>query len=746
MPTLIGAEAIGTTPIAGEYLWGKPTVSIDAQPEVTSATPTFSFSFTAFNARPQVSFQYRVASQAGHPLYLSPELPADTSFVSDYYMSDGTTYKVAVRAWDGHQWSDWSETTTYVVLDDPTAYPVNTQVGSVYEIAINGIGYMLADDPGDRIIRRQTYAVEQPRFAVGSTPFAESVDRYSFGAHSDWRGGAGQQYAHRPESATNRYQDSWLVDPFQEAGLRLVHQMVDAEPGVALTKHAVVADGELIVACADSETDEMYYRQPDGTDGTFEITGATPGDCLSLVSDGKNWYYANGADIWKGSGHTDPGSAGSSLDAQLLCWAVDRLAAVVDDGTYLCVTTFDDSLGEEVSGGRFKYLKTDVTIPAMTAGDGFMWWLVNRANQSQVHFWQVGSEDEFAANALTLPAGQKAVALFFYLGNVMVGTVEEPGPGCTLRIYRCIPTDGQLTPELVIERHLEAETTDVSFTGVGRQVLFTWEEYDPDNVIDGRMLGTGCFDLATGGWARWMAPLEGEGAETGGAVVAWNGLLVLVGDNENEGLFIEDPTLFETEGVLHNSVLDFASGIRKQAVELSVSVLPLPVDSSVEGLVSISQGASFAVGTIATPGSRQGSWEFTKRFDSAQVAVVLSSDGSVTPTVNLIQLKVHPVATVDQLVQFPIRAGNDIRGLNGAPIPINNGTLYRGGVAWATHTLLSLSVGQRVQLQDVDWPHTQATSIWEVVEVDSRLHGSFNPAENRRVDTGTVFLTLRRAS
>lgn len=744
MPAL-GIDTIATEAIAGEYLWGKPTVAITDLPEATTATPTYTFSFTAFAGRAQVAHQYRVSTLSGLVLYLSPELAADTSFTPDYLMADGTTYKVAVRAYDGHQWSDWSETTTAVTLDDPTDFPLNTSVGSVYEIAINGTGYMLADDPGERIIRRQAYAVEQPRFAVGSTPFAEAVDRYSFGAHSDWRGGAGQALAHRPDSIPNRYLDSWLIDPFQEGGFRLLHTITDAVPETALAPHAVVAGGELIVATADTETDELYYRQTDGTDGVFAITGATAGDCVSLVSDGYYWYYANGSDIWRGSGHADPGAADSSLNASLLCWAIDRLAAVYNDGSNnLCVTTFDNSLAEEVSGGRFKYPTASVTVPAMTAGDGFLWWLVNRTDQCQVHFWQVGSEDTFAANALTLPAGQKGISLFFYLGNVMVATVEEPGDGCTLRIYRCVPTDGELTPELVIERRLEAETADVKFTGVGRQILFTWPEYDPDDVVDGRVLGTGCFDLATGGWARWLAPAQTAGVESGGTIVSWNGQLVLAGDSETEGLYIETSS-FESAGVLDNSTLDFASGIRKQAVEVSVTVDPLPSDTGAEGFVSISQGASYgSVGSLSTPGSRRGSWSFTKRFDSATIRVELTSDGTSTPVVSLIQFKVHPVATVDQLVQFPIRVSNDIRGLNGAPIPI--GSLDRSGAAWAAHTLLSLSVGQRIQLQDVDWPHTQVTSIWEVVEVDSRLHGQFVHAENRRVDVGTVFLTLRRAS
>lgn len=190
--------------------------------------------------------------------------------------------------------------TINVDLADATDYPDEPGVGRIYEVGINGVGYMLADDP-QRGIRYQRGSVDllPQRLATGDTPFDEAIDRYTFAHDDDWSAGAGQRWRDRPTSVPERYWDSDGVDPFTEPGeLSLLNVTEESLDSAYAGLRLVVVGDEAYALTADNT---LTRHNGTAWQTPFTITDAGGTVVVSdLASDGQNWYAATGSSVRQG--------------------------------------------------------------------------------------------------------------------------------------------------------------------------------------------------------------------------------------------------------------------------------------------------------------------------------------------------------------------------------------------------------------------------------------------------------------
>lgn len=732
MSTVVGVSAIGVRPPAGTWLRAAPSATVTS-PSGVVTTVTLAFTYSSPVGRTQYSYQYQIRTPDGTTtLYDSGTVvsTASSGISIPYVFAGGSQYLIYVRVADLFDTSDWTSKSFTVDTQDVSDYPDLPSVGSIYEIGINGVGYMLADSP-QKPIRRQVGVLQAPRFATGDTPFTEAIERYTFLGFSSWKGGDGQDYLFRPDSNDSKYMESKNINPFED-GLSILPDVKNPINDNFATPYMVVASGKVFMVTANGELSSR--ATVDGATTTFTITGAVAP--TSMASDGYYWYYADGANVFRNNAAADPVTAWSTLNAELVRWCVDRIAVTyVDGSSNIVVSTLDGAGAEEVAGGRFKYPNASVDINDITAGDGYLWFIVNRSDVSQIHYWKLGSADTYAAIGFSLPAGQKATQLGYYLGNLFIRAIEPiEGGGSRAIIYRCIPNDGVLVAERVLDWEDTFDNSIGPFAGDDRFVLFGWKQMDSDNVT-----GVGCIDLSTGGWSRWIRT-SSSGDVYG--VALWNGRLAIA--SNAIGLSVEkissDSGPLESPGILKTSIADFGSSLTKVFDQIEVTFDPLPTGGQVDVYYTIDGGQTYTlVGSATTAGQtliREGI-----EIEARSIGFRLNITGTtVSPVIRTLQLKLHPRTISDGIVQFPVNCSDNLSGLNGQPLPGN-----APGAGMKRLRTLEALMGTRVRLQDVDWPVTQAATIWELVSIDTEQIGTFNSAENRRVDSAVATLTLRRA-
>ena len=175
MAFTLGATALGTSALATTVPRNPPTVTVDAPTGVISApTITPAWTYNSLISRPQNHFRV-VLQSGGSTLYDSGLMPgAAASYALAYVLSAYTSYRVIVGVSDGYDGgadpilfsSGWgfSDFSTGEIIDVPA---VNEAVGTIYEIGINGVGYMLDDTP-DRPIVRQAVHLEGERLVTAA--------------------------------------------------------------------------------------------------------------------------------------------------------------------------------------------------------------------------------------------------------------------------------------------------------------------------------------------------------------------------------------------------------------------------------------------------------------------------------------------------------------------------------------------------------------------------------------------------
>lgn len=730
----LGSRLLGTGGIAGEVI-RNPPVAVVTSPllEVAAAFTAVSWTYSSPVPRPQAGYQVRLQDQLGLvTLYTSgTRFGSETDFTLDYVLNGGSTYRVQVRVFDGFEWSPWASSTFTVFLSTVEDVEALQSVGSVYEIGINGKGYMLKDGP-DRKYRRQSATLESPRFATGDTPFSEAIERYTMVGFSDWDGGAGQYLASRTRSVRNRFWRSEGIDPFDENGLRLLSSTTREVSSAYAGSRAVVASGRVFVQTGDKQITSL--AEVGGAATVFNVAGATI--IKSMASDGTHWYATDGVSIWRGSSAADPGAAWSAVGCDVIEWATDRLVGTYVNGSGAGVfTSFAPAGTEEVASGRFNF--PAATITTFAAAEGYVWFSVQRGDRTEIRSWQLGADPTSVSRvAADIPAGESVTSIGSYLGNLFVrASCSCVGGGTRAIIYRGVTTDGTV----VLSRLTGIPGSGVdhgpgTFGGSDRFGFFSWRSM----TADGRS-GVGAIDLAGGGWATWFAAddVDASGAVT--SIVDWKGRVAFV--VAGSGLWVQGDTPVPT-GWVRSSIDDLGSGLSKVLNDIQIITTPLPGSASVEVRYSLDNGQTYlsAGAPLDSGGSMDALFPIGHRVASFGIEVTLNAD-TISPVLTMAQLRVHPLSLADRILVLPVNCADQLTGMNGQTLPDSG-----PGAGMRRARELEALMSTRIKLQDVDWPWTRIDEIWEVVGVDVQMDGVFDRSKGRRVDSGVCVLTLRRSA
>lgn len=727
-----GTGTLGVGGIGGTVILNPPAVTITAPTgSIGTDTVTVTWTYTSPVPRNQTAYRVELRSQDGAVTLFTSGIQsgAGTSFTPAFILSAGTIYQARVEAFDGYSWSPPATRTFSSFAGGVGNFTPNPSVGSVFEIGLNGVGYMLADRP-ERRYQRRSAGLESPRFATGDTPFNQAIERYSISAYTDWTGGAGQKFLDRANSVSSKFWQSQGVDPFTDGELKLL-------PATELEIATTYANPNMMVASnilfVQTGAKQFTSRAAIGGSNTvFSIAAA--GTVDSVTSDGTNWYATDGADIYRKNDAADPTTAWSTVGCDLIEWCTDRLAGTYKNGTAAVFTTFADDGTEEESGGRFSF--DGAEISAITSGDGWIWFAVNRSGVSELRAWQLGGDSSsVSVSAASIPEGETITGLGAYLGNVFVRTsCTCTGGGTTANLYRGVPNEGRVTLARVVGiQGAGLNQGNGRFAGNDRYALFSWQKMTDDDIS-----GVGAIDLSTGGWAKWFAADDEDADGPVRAIAQWLGRTVFVVDGY--GVLVET-TGPVAAGWLKTSHTFFGSALSKVVDDLRLSTVPMPAGATVTAEYSTNGGISYqTIDSVLSTGGQSELFEpIGVRGASVGLQFKLTAD-TVSPTVTLGQVRVHPLSLSDQVVSLPINCGDSITGLNGRILKDAG-----AGSGMRRVRVLESLMGTRVLFQDVDWPETKQATIWEMVQIDVQSDGVRAANQNRRVDSAIAVVTLRRA-
>jgi hypothetical protein len=717
--------------------WGVVTGTITAPADLavlSTTSTTVTWTFADSRSKTQSGYQVRLLGAAsGIELFTSGLVTStDTSYAVPYTLSDSSSYTVELILYNSESVPSTADTHTIsVVLDDAFAYPDVETVGTVYEVGMAGEGYMLYDNrdgaAGQFRYGRQTAGLQSQRFATGSTPFEQAVDRYSFGSMSDFRGGRGQSYADRGASIETAYLESEGVDPWTPGKLTLLHDMDQEFADTYANLRMTEVDGSLFV---QTDADELTYRTtPGGASNVIDLSGIglAAGGIIDLETDGKQWYICDGVSAWRGT-TSAPSGSWSNVNLAVLGWGAGRMLGAYAAGTSTTpnrFTTLNDNGTEEVSGGRLTF-PDDWTITSFASGSGYVWFAAYGGSRSEVWAWAAGSTDS-PFLAYEYPLGENIQDMLWHEGQIVAVTHHDDN---TLSLWRLIPnTDGTLTPFLVDDAYGSSSTAEVSIGAYGSKVYFSWPAMSTNS-------GVGVLDIASGGYSKsYITDTTGEVA----SVIPWRGKIALA--VRGNGVWTEQDD-YVTTGFLRTSNFDGGSNLSKVYDEISIRGEALGASESFAMSYSVDGGNSFVslpAGTLNTAGQFAKSATLSKRANSLSVQVTLNGPGTSTPTVTLVSAKYHLLGLADTVLTLPIDCTDHVRGLNESEL--DDSGPGRGALRMRR---LERLVQTRVTVQDIDWHDTRDTEVYELLSVEAVKWSVYNRALGKQQVRQVAVCTLRK--
>lgn len=734
MPSTVGSFRLGSEAVSGTFLRAAPTAAITAPASLVTSQPiTVTWSFTSPVGRAQAQYRVRVTNldQTVTVFDTFGVASAVSSASVTVPMSGGSSYRMFVSAADRFDWS--AEASVVILYDVSTGpvYPDETRVGSVYEMAINGVGLMIADHP-DKESRytRRTVPLDKQRLATSDTPFSEKIDRYTMVGQIDWSDGAGQEFYNRESSTPQAYGSSSGVAPFEVGRLTLSPGVVPFVTAAgAGARFLAVASGKLYMA--EPGQVSVMATPTSASLTTFSVAGAaTP---VAFTSDGVYWYLSDGANIYRNNTAASA-AAWSTVDAQIIKWCTDRIIVAYKGGTSSVanvVEVLNYATGVGVGGSQKWTFEEETQVRSITSGDGYVWWAATRGAQSAIYGWKLGSTDSFILS-FQMPQGQEARAISYYQGNVFIRAAALTDTGTKVIIYRAATSSGMLVPSRVLEIDDAAvDQGDGDFSGDDRFVYFSWRK------MNGTSAGIGKIDLSTGGWCKSL-----QSAVTGPvrSIVQYGSLTAFSVDNS--GFSIEDVGHLAASGTLDTSLWDLGTGLRKSFELMELHFTPLPLDSSIAVHCSFDGGITFTLfGTVTGPLTQSCTFPISREADSIALRFVLTAATGLVqgPSLRSVTIRAYPMGIADQELVVTINCADQVTGLNGRPLPEN-----APGAGSRRLRALEALAQSKVAVQDVDWAVTRQTQVFDLISVEAISAGVFDSHVNRQAQAMPAKVTLRR--
>ena len=614
--------------------------------------------------------------------------------------------------------------TIFIDLADLGDFTPNPDVGTIYEVAINGDGLMLAEDPDQGIVySRGQVPLFPERLATTDTPFSQAINRYTFYSLSQFDGGEGETFMSRPDTDTKKYRRGSAINPFDDGVLSLGPSAASEHDTAFAGARMTVVGSTLYVVAAADELD--YCTAGGGWNTLASITDTTGAVTITgLTSDGNRWYAATGRSIIRGT-TTDPGADWSTVDAVDVVWAAGRIMAAVKGGsstTPNILMPINDSGTDESSGGLIIFPEEQEILLGGVA-QGVFFFGVKAGTDSAIYGWRLGLQEGGAyftpVEAFPLPDGADLVSVDARAGSVWFTVVEIDG---TMVLYRGVPSnqDG-----LQVVRVAELE-------GHGSQAFSSVVEYD-NKVVIPWATQLGAVGLESGGFARWTDAL----AEEVNGVAVWDGTVVAV-DTTGEVWRFDDG--FAEAGYVTSPVMDGASTLDKIWDSVSVVCEPISANEAIQIQYSVDGGESWnTVGTVSSAGVARREFDIGIQSPTLALRANLTGPGTTTPSLISLSAQVHPLGITDRMVVLPVRCADTVRGLEGQII---DGTGRGYGARLARR--LEGYAGQRVQFQDIDWPEVGLTEVYEVMQAETSSMWVQNNGSPQL--TSVVTLTMRKAA
>lgn len=645
------------------------------------------------------------------------------------------------------------------VLDD-SELVVNKEVGSVYDLAINGVGLKVYQgEKLDRDARHRRYTVplDPDRLSTTDTPFSQNIQRYQFVSWDDFTGGAGQKHRDRPSTSPTKFFDSHGMDVFTTPGE--ITLLPDTERIHQDTVGDWVRVEQVDTALYIIERRDVYVKTTVASAPALIYTH--PDDIVAVTNDGVDLYIAGSTGIFKGS-NTNAFALWSAKDVRWIAWVaggmvISKLGAtsltanefwsIGVDGLY---DTTGATPGDDSAALPLLTLPNGWTVTKAVFGGGFVWFCALAGTRSHVYRWRRGSSIEAPVPVWDLPDNELATTLFHYQGQVMVraSVIDEnefvPAPipaiddTIAARIYRC-PVDqaGALVPFLLLEiLEDDVNNTFGGWNALGRFMHFGWSGMSET----GTESGVGIIDLATGGWSRHVvSDLPAQGNV--GSIVEWRNRLYFSVDGQ--GVWGTVPE-FVGKGYLDTDHSDSASALLKTMDDYRCIFEPLPAEASVEMKPSFDYGGSYLDrGFIENrAGAVQMVREEPRSVQSIGIRLVLipNTARSAAPRVKLLQVRIHMQGLADQILEIPVDCTDRQHQPNRAASP----TAKPGYGAETSRWLESLTQ-QLVSLQDVDFPWTGVTDIWQLVQAETSPIIEYDVKQGKNSVAAVTRVTLRRS-
>lgn len=630
-----------------------------------------------------------------------------------------------------------------VSLVDVNDYVPLPSVGTLYEVGINGVGYMLDDLGENNPYRRFTPNLEPERLSVSDTPFSQSFERYVFSASDGWETGAGQRFLDRTDGVSTAFWQSTGLDPFTEKGeISLLPSATAVLADTYADLHTAVAGDDLYVQTADSEiswTNDLATFTPVAlTDGVGAVVGS------SLTSDGQYWYMAVGNAVLRGL-KANPAAKWSTQAAEEVVFAAGRICAAVtvSGSTPNRFTTLTETGTEEKTGGHITF-DVGQTVVLGAAVGGYFFFGVQAGSTGSIWAWKLGldSTGSFFVPFLAweLPTGLVPATIGTAGGSIWVTAYRPSGAGAGQTVlYRGIPdTNGAITPFYIAELAAQGSTVDHAHThGItefNNMVLFPW--------ADTAASGLGAVNLESGGWARWSQSAV-AGAVTG--LTVFHGEVVFV--VSGTGVFALQAGL-ATTGTVTMSIVDGGTPLDKVFDALTVVMEPLGASQSIQFEASTNGGSSFSPvfleGTTTDVIDQSGLTRIVLPLElkapSIQIRMTLNGPGTTSPVVTQVDVKYHQLGLADTVVQVPVLCTDAPALLSGQVDPLSK----KNYGAELARDLQILS-GTRILFQDIDYQLTQTAEVFEVVQTEKTGFGIMDKSTGQKNYKFVVTLTLRKA-
>ena len=629
-----------------------------------------------------------------------------------------------------------------VDLDDVFDYDDLESVGNIYQVGINGVGYMLADSPQEPAYRKQAVPLDPQRLATTNTPFSEAIERYSFASLSDATGGAGQRWLNRTTSDGTMFYSSEGVDPFTTDGEITLLNTASTEEvdNTYASARSTVVGTVLYTQTAASAL--KHVSTPGGSETALSITdGSGAVTITDLASDGQYWYAATGSAVLRGT-TSDPGANWSTVDCYKVKWAGGRICAAAKSSgsTPNVFTTLNQSGAEERTNGHITF-PVGSTVHLGGEAAGFIYFGVESGSDGAIWGWDMSLNDSggqrYPFQALELPSGLVPTAVDTAGGFVFVRAYRPEGAskGQTL-LLQCAPNqNGALVATVVAELApvgTSANHKVGGFATSGDFLYFSWK------TMSNSKAGVGAVYLPTGGYAKWYETGADGDIET---INIWQGLPVMT--VQGQGVYRVDTSSYVTSGNIVTSIADGGSALDKVFDEAVVVADPVPANGSIQVHYSLdNQGSWVDAGTLNSAGVKSKTFDIAKTGKTISLKATLAlSSGSTAPKLSILQAMYHPIGLKDEIVQFVIDCGDQLTGLNGAPLAENG----NGAGATRARTLTNL-VQQRVKFQDIDWHLVGGSSVYDCESVEIGANMIYSSSTSTQQLRLLATMTLRKAS